>query len=211
MKSNFEFLKKYWPVLAQIGAAAESYVYSDANACLYKLGMFGERLILEIFAFEHIKEPAIDNTHANRIRLLKREGLIPKKIDDILFVLRKTRNDAVHAGADSVEDAKTLLSMTYNLAVWFMEVYGDWGYIAPAFIMPENMTKPDYAAIIKEQEEKIVNLHCNMCGAEITFGTLCQKCYREKYHTATGYVPLQLSGEKHKMRFLEKDNSDKED
>lgn len=62
----------------------------------------------------------------------------------------------------------------------------------------------------KEQEEKIVNLHCNMCGAEITFGTLCQKCYREKYHTATGYVPLQLSGEKHKMRFLEKDNSDSE-
>lgn len=123
MKSNFEFLNRYWPALAQIGAAAESYVYSDANACLYKLGMFGERLILEIFAFEHIKEPTIDNTHANRIRLLKREGLIPKKIDDILYALRKTRNDAVHAGADSVEDAKTLLSMTYNLAVWFMEVY----------------------------------------------------------------------------------------
>ena len=121
MKSNFEFLNRYWPALAQIGAAAESYVYSDANACLYKLGMFGERLILEIFAFEHIKEPTIDNTHANRIRLLKREGLIPKKIDDILYALRKTRNDAVHAGADSVEDAKTLLSMTYNLAVWFME------------------------------------------------------------------------------------------
>ena len=68
MKSNFEFLNRYWPALAQIGAAAESYVYSDANACLYKLGMFGERLILEIFAFEHIKEPTIDNTHANRIR-----------------------------------------------------------------------------------------------------------------------------------------------
>ena len=36
MKSNFEFLNRYWPALAQIGAAAESYVYSDANACLYK-------------------------------------------------------------------------------------------------------------------------------------------------------------------------------
>lgn len=154
MKSNFEFLNRYWPALAQIGAAAESYVYSDPNACLYKLGMFGERLILEIFAFEHIKEPTIDNTHANRIRLLKREYLIPKKIDDILYALRKTRNDAVHAGADSVEDAKTLLSMTYNLAVWFMEVYGDWGYIAPAFVMPENVAQPDYEAIIKEQEEK---------------------------------------------------------
>ena len=71
MKSNFEFLDKYWPALAQIGAAAESYVYSDPNACLYKLGMFGERLILEIFAFEHIQEPTSDNTHSNRIRLLK--------------------------------------------------------------------------------------------------------------------------------------------
>ena len=27
MKSNFEFLNRYWPALAQIGAAAESYVY----------------------------------------------------------------------------------------------------------------------------------------------------------------------------------------
>ena len=44
--------------------------------------------------------------------------------------------------------------MTYNLAVWFMEVYGDWGYIAPAFVMPENVAQPDYETIIKEQEEK---------------------------------------------------------
>ncbi len=59
----------------------------------------------------------------------------------------------------------------------------------------------------KEQEQKILNLHCSMCGAEITFGTLCQKCYREKYHTAAGFMPLQLSDEKSKMRFLEKDSS----
>lgn len=158
MKSNFEFLKRYWPALAQIGATAENYLYSDPNACLYKLGMFGERLILEIFAFEHIPEPKTDNTHANRIRLLKREGLIPKKIDDILFALRKTRNSAVHSGADSVDDAKTLLQMTYNLSTWFMEVYGDWGYIPADFIMPENIVLPDYEAIIKEQEEKIAAL-----------------------------------------------------
>lgn len=80
MKSNFEFLNQYWPALAQVGANAESYLYSDPNACIYKLGMFSERLILEIFAFEQITEPTYDNTHANRIRLLKREGLIPKKL-----------------------------------------------------------------------------------------------------------------------------------
>lgn len=158
MKSNFEYLKRYWPALVQIGAAAENYLYSDPNACIYKLGMFGERLILEIFAFEHIPEPTIDNTHSNRIRLLKREGLIPKKIDDILYAIRKTRNKAVHSGEDSVDDAKILLQMTYNLSTWFMEVYGDWGYIPADFVMPENVVLPDYEAIIKEQEEKIAAL-----------------------------------------------------
>lgn len=62
----------------------------------------------------------------------------------------------------------------------------------------------------KEQEQRMVNLHCSMCGATITFGTLCQKCYREKYHTTTGFMPLQL-GEKSKMRFLDKDGSEGED
>lgn len=190
MKSNFEFLNRYWPALAQIGAVAESYVYSDANACLYKLGMFGERLILEIFAFENIKEPTIDNTHANRIRLLKREGLIPKKIDDILYALRKTRNDAVHAGADSVEDAKTLLSMTYNLAVWFMEVYGDWGYIAPAFVMPENVVQPDYESIIKEQEEKIVALSKQVEAVSTAASTKTSKERAEKGETASESMEL---------------------
>ena len=190
MKSNFEFLNRYWPALTQIGAVAESYVYSDANACLYKLGMFGERLILEIFAFEHIKEPTIDNTHANRIRLLKREGLIPKKIDDILYALRKTRNDAVHAGADSVEDAKTLLSMTYNLAVWFMEVYGDWGYIAPAFVMPENVVQPDYESIIKEQEEKIVALSKQVEAVSTAASTKTSKERAEKGETASESMEL---------------------
>lgn len=158
MKSNFEYLKRYWPALAQIGAAAENYLYSDPNACIYKLGMFGERLILEIFAFEHIPEPTVDNTHSNRIRLLKREGLIPKKIDDILYAIRKTRNNAVHSGEDSIDDAKILLQMTYNLSTWFMEVYGDWGYIPADFVMPEKVVLPDYEAIIKEQEDKIAAL-----------------------------------------------------
>lgn len=158
MKSNFDFLKKYWPALAQIGETAEHYLYSDPNSCMYKLGMFGERLVHEIFAFEKLSEPTYDNTHANRIRILKRERLIPKKIDDILYALRKNRNDAVHKYINSVDDSKTLLSLTYNLAVWFMEVYGDWDFTAPAFVMPTVTTQPDYDSIIKEQEAKIAEL-----------------------------------------------------
>jgi len=60
----------------------------------------------------------------------------------------------------------------------------------------------------KEQEEKIANLHCSMCGESITFGTLCQKCYREKYHTQSVYAALKEAGEKSRMRYLEKDGKE---
>ena len=63
MKSNFEFLKEYWPALAQIGETAENYLYSDPNACIYKIGLFTERLVQEILVLEGIVEPEKDNTH----------------------------------------------------------------------------------------------------------------------------------------------------
>lgn len=89
MKSNFEFLNRYWPALSEIGAASENYLYSDPNACIYKLGMFSERLVQEILVFERIKEPESDNTHANRIKILKRAGLLPREIDTTLTELQK--------------------------------------------------------------------------------------------------------------------------
>lgn len=157
MKSNFEFLSKYWKTLAKIGRTAESYLYNDPNACIYKLGMFAERLVQEIFANEQLTEPEYDNTHANRVKILKREGLIDRggRIDDILYSLRMKRNDAVHKYEDSVDTAKSLLRMAYRLAVWFMEVYGDYNFQAPDFVMPENKPIPDYESIIKGLEEQL--------------------------------------------------------
>lgn len=157
MKSNFNFLNKYWGTLAKIGQTAENYLYTDPNACVYKLGMFAERLVQEIFANERLTEPDYDNTHANRIKILKREGLIDRggKIDDILYALRMKRNDAVHKYEDSVDTAKSLLRMAYRLAVWFMEVYGDYSFKAPDFVMPENKPIPDYESIIKGLEEQL--------------------------------------------------------
>ena len=166
MKSNFEFLNRYWPVLAQLGANAENYLYSDPNTCIYKLGMFSERLVQEILVFEHIDEPQTDNTHANHIRLLKRASLLPYEIDNTLYLLRKTRNSAVHTGTDSVDEAKMLLSMTYNLAVWFMQTYGDWGYIADVFVMPEEVHQADLKLVIEDQEKKIAELSKKL--AEVT-------------------------------------------
>lgn len=158
MKTNFDFLGRYWPALSQIGGTAESYLYSDPNACIYKLGMFGERLVAEIFAFENLPLPQYDDSLANRIKVLKYEGLVKGEIDNILYVLRKTRNDAVHAGLDSLDRAKTLLEMTYKLACWFMEVYGDWGFIPEPFVMPTEEPDIDYVALLAEKEAQIQQL-----------------------------------------------------
>ena len=157
MTSNFDFLNRYWETLARIGKSAESYLYNDPNACIYKLGMFAERLVQEIFAKERLTEPTYDNTHANRIKILKREGLIERggRIDDILYSLRKTRNAAVHQYEDSVDTAKSLLRMAYRLAVWFMEVYGDYSFQAPEFVMPQDEPIPDYKSIIQDLEEQL--------------------------------------------------------
>lgn len=157
MASNFEFLNRYWPVLYQIGSAAESYLFSDANACIYKLGMLGERIVEEIFIFDHLPFPKYDDSQAERVRVLKREGILPANIDDILFALRKARNDAVHNGLNDKSRARQLLKMSYRLCCWFYEVYGDWGFIAPEYIEPKEEEPVDWASVLADSEAALAD------------------------------------------------------
>ena len=83
MKSNFQFMEAYWPEMAQLGENAESYLYSDPNSCIFKLGLLSERLVSELLAYEKIT-PGEESTHAERIQIARREGLLPQNIDDIL-------------------------------------------------------------------------------------------------------------------------------
>ena len=127
MKSNFAFLEQEFPVLAQFGEKAESYLYSDSNSCLMKLGMIGETIVNLMFTYDRIALPA-DNTAVNRITVLSREGLLTQDLVEILHALRKVRNKAVHENYASVEEGKVLLQMAHSLCEWFMQTYGDWTY-----------------------------------------------------------------------------------
>ena len=127
MKSNFDFLDKEFPVLSQFGKKAETYLYSDSNSCLMKLGMIGETVVNLMFTYDRIMLPS-DNTAVNRIGVLFREGLLTQDLVDILHALRKVRNKAVHENYSSVEEGKVLLQMAHSLCEWFMQTYGDWNY-----------------------------------------------------------------------------------
>lgn len=141
MNSNFEFLNSRFPVLANFGELAEKYLYSDSNSCLMKLGMIGETIVNLCFTYDKIPLPH-DNTAVNRIDGLFREGMISHDLMDILHILRKTRNKAVHENYASIEDGKTLLQMAYSLCEWFMQTYGDWNYQNRPFAMPQDTPKP---------------------------------------------------------------------
>lgn len=143
MKSNYAFLNDHFPVLAGMGSLAEDYLYTDGNSCLIKLGLFGETMVNLMMAFDEVAPPAVENTHANRIKALKREGLIAPAIDDIFYALRKARNRALHEGYDSFDDAVILLEMAWKLGGWFMQVYGDWQYEPSSFVLPQPKTASD--------------------------------------------------------------------
>lgn len=143
MTSNFSFLSKYWEDLALLGAGAESHLHSDPNVCIYKLGLFAERLVSELCRFERIVFPE-DTRQVDKIRRLSRASLLPGSIYDILTALRKARNDAVHAGLNTEERAGILLRMAYSLGVWFMEVYGDWTFHPEPYREPESGSEPPF-------------------------------------------------------------------
>ena len=138
--SNFAFLESRWADLAKLGDLSEKYVYSDPNTSIIKQGMLSEVMVKYMLAYDGISEPDNDNTHANRINLLKANGLLPYQIKNTLYVLRKARNDAAHEAADEQDKALNNLRLTYDLCVWYMQTYGDYNFKPVGYIPPLDIT-----------------------------------------------------------------------
>lgn len=155
MASNFKFLEKEFPVLANFGNLAEQYCYTDPNSCLMKLGMIGETIVNLMFTYDKIPVP-YDNSAVNRINVLFSEGLLTRDLVDILHALRKVRNKAVHENYAEASDCPIFLQMAYSLSEWFMQTYGDWNYQHQDFVMPvkESEKKTDKIIIYSKAQEE---------------------------------------------------------
>lgn len=139
--SNFNFLEEKWSDLAKLGDLAEKYLFSDPNTSIIKQGMCSEIMVKYMLAYEGILEPAdpTDNTHANRIKLLKHAGLLPYDIKNIFYVLKQARNDAAHEGGDDESIARENLPLLYDLCVWYMQVYGDYNFQPQPYAEPTSI------------------------------------------------------------------------
>ena len=80
MATNFEFLKKDWSVLAQIGEMAEYTLHRDPNTAIIKIRQLGEYIAKLMIKVERL--PEVEN-QIDRIRVLKDYDLIPEDIDKI--------------------------------------------------------------------------------------------------------------------------------
>ncbi len=121
MSSNFVFLKSKYPFLFKTAELAETYLYSDPNSSIYKIGLFAENIVSIMIKLNNITY--VDDTLKNKIWGLKKENLLPKEIDSILYSLRKNRNGAVHENLDDTETAKDLLKLAHTFAIWFHKSY----------------------------------------------------------------------------------------
>jgi type I restriction enzyme R subunit len=97
--------------------------------------MLAEHIAKYMLAYDGIAEPDYDNTHANRVKFLKQNDLLPREIDNTFRVLRLTRNDATHNGMESEEQALSNLKLSFELCVWFMQTYGDYNFIPNEYIV----------------------------------------------------------------------------
>lgn len=138
--SNFTFLETHWSDLSRLGDLSEKYVYSDPNTSIIKQGMLAEIMVKYMLAYDGIEEPKYDNTHSNRIRLLKKNDLLPNEIKNTLNILRKDRNNAAHNGVDEADRALNNLPLLYELCVWYMQTYGDYNYNPIGYVQPVDIT-----------------------------------------------------------------------
>ncbi|SDC50647.1 type I restriction enzyme, R subunit [Algoriphagus faecimaris] len=122
--SNFSFLEKEFPILFNIGQAAEFNLHQDHVTCLFKLRQFGERLTEYLFEEHHLDFP-YDNTFHNRIKNLELEGVIPSQVKDLLNSIKHKGNIAVHQNKASQKDAEELLFTSFKIARWFYQSYSD--------------------------------------------------------------------------------------
>ena len=121
---NFWFLFEHDELLLKCAAQAERLVFSDPNAALFKIRLFGEMLAQQVAVRSGI--PMYEGDTALRVlRRLDDEGVLTAKVNQMFHLLRKAGNVAVHGLEGEAEHALGALRFARNLAIWFHSVFGD--------------------------------------------------------------------------------------
>ncbi|WOA64420.1 sigma factor-like helix-turn-helix DNA-binding protein [Bacillus mycoides] len=179
----FSFLQPKYKKLADVAEALEKQVYNDVPSALSKARLFAEKLAKYVMEMEDINV-YYEMKHVEVIHKLYREGILNEEMHFRFEWIRKMGNKAVHeANFGSVEDALKAHKLTYDLAVWFMELYGDVYFKAPAYTSPKAVTEQkvntdDIKQTVAETVEK--TLEAKFREMQETLLKLTQEQQKEK-------------------------------
>ncbi|MFC5848569.1 type I restriction-modification system endonuclease [Deinococcus petrolearius] len=149
--SNFADLGRTDPLLAQLGYLAERYLFDDPNTALLKLRQYAEALTQVVAARSGL---LVDGeTQHERLARLRREGVLPQEVWQLLTELRRSGNEASHAFTGEREQAQTLLQFAWILGVWLIRTFHDAGYIRGEFIEPQPAERPEDLRTLLAQAE----------------------------------------------------------
>lgn len=114
---NFGFLLDLEPMLVLDGAGAESYVYSDPNAALFKARQFGETLAKRLAADSGTR--ARGTRQVDLLFALTRDGVVEGSTRRAFDDLRTVGNQAVHGHYGEVRAALDAVRTCFELGAWY--------------------------------------------------------------------------------------------
>ncbi|HDR4893631.1 DNA phosphorothioation-dependent restriction protein DptF [Bacillus cereus] len=151
-KYTFDFLQEIFPELAEMGRDIENIFYQDPQSVLIKGRIFAE-LLLKRIAEEHELYDVQYLKQVERIQKLEREDILSKEISRSFDTVRYLGNKAAHEHIESgLESAFKMHKNLFQIAVWFMEVYGSYEFVAPKYRHPQPKSS---VHIVEKLEEKI--------------------------------------------------------
>ncbi len=134
---NFQFLGRKNTMLISIAGYAESYVFTDPNAAMFKLRQFAE-----LIARKTANEVGISTDTETRlldlINDLQSRGYLTPEIRQVFHTLRKSGNVAAHEFHGDRREALSLLKFARRLAIWFHKTFNNKHFKAPQFIPPQD-------------------------------------------------------------------------
>lgn len=203
--SNFSFLKTYDPLFFQLASVAEDLLARDPNTTLVKLRQLSEALSKDIA----IKLSIATDQYKNQVDLIyqmDRKLNLSSDIKNILHVLRKRGNKAVHEFIATKHHALESLKFAYELALWYHRTFGeDENYKAEPFREPTSSfvsvkeTKEEYETLLAKKDEELeaVTKAFELKIKELSDASVSdkeflklQKVYRQKARNAASKISL---------------------
>ena len=193
---NFGHLAEAEPLLVELGARAERYVFDDPNTALFKLRQFGEVLAQQaasrVGVYVSGEEPQVDT-----LRRLRDAGAIDVQIGDLFHTLRKTGNRAVHEIIGNQRTALHHLRIAWKLSVWFQRAFHQHAFKSGPFVPPPDPVNAE--AALKDElaalQHELASYAAQVAHVEATASQFADVAAKERARAEAAYEDVAASME----------------